>query len=547
MIGSNIVLGGAGTNRDIQIVPSADQSAQTSTIVVTVTDNESKTATETFTVTVAPVSVSANGNSIAPSQLFGFGLHQASELASRTFTITNPSSDAITITSVSAPDGFRVANGFTAGQSLAAGASVDVEVELNRNPGKSAGPLRIEIDNGAPAAFEFQLSGTVLAVGETIQDIGDGDLGFSTTGAWNQLESSIYAGGSTHFLDSDQAAGTATHSFDVIPGTYDVFSTWPTTVSNGTTVPYTIRDSDGTAILNKSVDQTARPSDLTHEGFGFQKIGTVSASGETLFVDVTNEGAGGRAYVDDVVLRMQGPLGDDVIVTVDGAVPGQGVEIPNGSYFGFGSHVESFPSQTFSVTNNKTTAITVTNLFLPVGFVPSGFNAQTLAPGASMSFVVSHFSGTALGLDPYGQKVGNIGIQMVDGTGPLGSGGVHSIRLSSTVLRANEIGQFIDDGDDAYYPDGPLDNFAHVPPPTVTDPNEIIVIPITPGGNTDAGSTYRGDYDTVPFLPPLLTNPPTDPPPIPDAQADYVFDVQPGVYRVYATWGAGTGLSLIHI
>ena len=144
----------------------------------------------------------------------------------------------------------------------------------------------------------------------------DSGSGFSTTGTWASHSGS---GFNNDYLTSTTAADTATYTFTVTPGWYQVGATWPAT-SGDYYSNYTLLD--GNAIGTVQVNQSVAPSDYTASGASWKNLGTFYIAGTTLSVQLARGNSSYSVVADAVrIQRLQGDGGADDDFHVQSASP----------------------------------------------------------------------------------------------------------------------------------------------------------------------------------------------------------------------------------
>jgi len=110
-------------------------------------------------------------------------------------------------------------------------------------------------------------------------------------GAWSTYTGSSYGAGS-HYAAAGSGTLTATFQFSgLAPGQYKVYATYFAHTNRGTNVPYTINSggSPTTVLVNQQVAPTA---DATAGGVNFKLLATVTVTGSTLSVALSNNANG---------------------------------------------------------------------------------------------------------------------------------------------------------------------------------------------------------------------------------------------------------------
>jgi parallel beta-helix repeat protein len=126
--------------------------------------------------------------------------------------------------------------------------------------------------------------------------------GFSDTGTWGAA-SGGYDG---ETLQSQSSSATATYTFSVTPGWYQVAATWPA-IGSGLSTPYAV-SGGGVALGTVGVYQNQAPTGFTESGATWQTLGYFYVTGTTLAVQVSHSGIFGFSLADAVLV--QKVLGD---------------------------------------------------------------------------------------------------------------------------------------------------------------------------------------------------------------------------------------------
>ncbi len=333
---------------------------------------------------VAPVSLSESQlGAVADKGHVGFGITGVGQLVDKTFTLTNDSAAAITLEPIAAPQGFSIVNNFTAGQTLAAAASVNFTVRLDATAAsKSYGPLSIVVDDGAESLLELTVSGTTLAAGSAVQVVDDSDVGFYHSGTFYSISGGGLNGAMQHSHPSWRGS-LARWVVDVEPGTYEVAATWPSSSARAIDAPFTIYDGVGGSVLATStVDQTDAPRGFVEAGTAWDSLGEVTATGNTLVIEVSNDSTTGYSIAD--AIRVQ-RLAD---VSVSEATLGN---VALGDHVGFGvTEVGSPVEKTFTLSNDSADPVLLAPITAATGFtVVNNFqSSQVLSAGQTIDFTV---------------------------------------------------------------------------------------------------------------------------------------------------------------
>ncbi|QDT41467.1 hypothetical protein Pan241w_15280 [Gimesia alba] len=313
---------------------------------------------------------------------------------SKTFTVTNLSSMDVDVTGlVEFPAGFSIdpASPFgtdTMPVTIAGGGSVTFTIQFDGGTsGSTFGQISFTTGDEDENPYNFTVSGTA---GPATVGITDSD--FSTTGTWNDYTPRGI--GDPEFLYAGVAdvggsgANSATWSFDVEPGRYQVVANWyvhpnlaPYGGAAASNAPYTIYD-DLSPVTTVLVSHQTNPNDFLDDGTLWEYIGNpVAITGNTLSVQLTDN-ADGIVFADEIrIYRVVDPV---ISVEVDGGV------VEDGGTVDFEETIVGAPViKTFTVTNYGERNMALGTLNLPAGFsLLSGFGNDNLSPGSSTTFTV---------------------------------------------------------------------------------------------------------------------------------------------------------------
>jgi hypothetical protein len=343
---------------------------------------------------------------------------------------------------------------------------------------------------------------TVLPIpAATSQTIDDGNVsGFSTTNDW-QTASGAGNGGGTHYAAAGSGGSTATWTFQVTPGQYQVYASWPGSASTvlASNAPYTISDGNsdlGSELVNQQIAATGSPY------AGFQLLGTFNVTSTTLVVTLSNN-ANGQVTADSV--RIVG--GGIPVVAPQISVAGNQQTIPagdtqpitdDGTNFGLATIGGSAIVETFTITNTGLGVLNLTGS-QPVSLsgssdfsIVSQPSVSSLAPGASTTLKVSFAPTTAAA------ETATLSIADNDSSQP----NPFVFQVAGTGLPSNI--QIVDNGHAGYSDDG-----------TWLD-------------QAQAGFEGHAEYHAAGSA---------------TALANWNFaNLAPGQYQVYATWPGGFGV-----
>ena len=409
----------------------------------------------------------------------------------QTYTITNTGTSTLNLVG-SAPVSVSNTTDFTVTQptvsSLAAGASTTFQVAF----APTAANLRqavisILTNNVAANPFTFEIQGTGLSANvETI--VGPGQAGYSSSG----MTTSTATGFDGEYQSAPSGSGSdqATWTFiGLVPGQYQISSTWPGLSNGATNAPYSIYDNT-TSLGTVNANQVQVPTGVTSRGATWQQLAVVTIGSGTLKVILTNNANG---YVAADAVRIVGPLppvqvtGASNVSIIEGS---QNPSTANNTDFGQALMGGAAVTQTFTITNTGTSTLNL------VGSAPVSVSNTTdftvtqpavssLAAGASTTFQVS-FAPTA----------NNLRQALLSILTNSSAADPFTFEIQGTGLPAN-VEQFIVPGDGGY---------------------------TSTGMTTTSGSGFGGEYQSAP------SGSGSD-------QAAWTFTgLAPGQYQVSSTW-----------
>ncbi len=130
--------------------------------------------------------------------------------------------------------------------------------------------------------------------------VDDGSASYLAAGAWKMLAGTGYSADAR--TAAARSGGTSTWTFTGLkPGQYRVAATWSGSQLNAKDAPFTI-SSGGKTLATARVNQQRAAGTFTSGGVGWQNLGTVSISGNTLTVRLASS-ANGRVLADAIRLE----------------------------------------------------------------------------------------------------------------------------------------------------------------------------------------------------------------------------------------------------
>ncbi len=297
-------------------------------------------------------------NMVDDSSSVSFGSTNVGTAVTKTFTVKNDGDATLTLTQLVAgnmPAGFTLVSGFGS-TTLAAGASTTFSVKLSATAaGTFSGALIVTSNDASEGSFAIQLTGTV-ATAVTKKIIDNGATGFSTVGTWTAISN---AGRDADALRVAKGTGgvAATWSFTgLTAGQYKVSATWVNASTNATNSPFTIT-SGSTVLKNTVVNQRLAPTGLTADGSNWFNLGTVTITGTTLTVKLTNN-ANGYVSADAIRIEKVTSAGVPAAASIAGgaAVGGATAGSFGGSYFATAGNTGNNSGVTGAVVSNSAAA-----------------------------------------------------------------------------------------------------------------------------------------------------------------------------------------------
>jgi len=354
------------------------------TLTVTLTNDANGWVTADA-IRVAPVvnpeiDVSEGGGMLTSgTSVVDFGSTAVGTPVVRTFTVKNLGGGELNLAAtIVVPDGFSIVTPAGA-NSLAPGAATTFQVQFDATRSATfGGDLLLYNSDPNESPFRVTLAGEVAA---TVID--NGDLGFSTGGAWSNFVGAGFQNDMA-FTGSVNSGDTATWTFtSLTPGTtYNVWTTWVEHANRATNAPFTV--TGGATPATVQVNQQLAPDDFTMAGTAWENLVPVTVTGTTLTVELSNMANG--FVVADAVQITAAVLAPDISVEVDGGDVNDGTGMVE-----FGATVLGVPVQkTFTVTNDGTQALSLSEpIAAPSGFLATGFGQTILNAGDSTTFTLT--------------------------------------------------------------------------------------------------------------------------------------------------------------
>lgn len=249
----------------------------------------------------SPLQVQVGTSTLANGAAYSFGTTPLGTPVVKTFTVTNLSSQPLTLASLAGtlPPGFSVVQDLEQ-TALPAGASAQFAVQFDAAAaGNFGGSLLLRDVAGEQTLFRLELGGTVSdPLAPLVRTLDNGDPGYQRSGSWSTLSGKGFEG------DVDQArkgngSSVASWSYRDLPeGQYRVWVTWSAHSKNASNAPFTVLD--GTTVCTTvRINERLAPSGLTAEGARWKMLTTVTIRSGTLTVRLTNS-ANGQVVADAV-------------------------------------------------------------------------------------------------------------------------------------------------------------------------------------------------------------------------------------------------------
>jgi hypothetical protein len=237
-----------------------------------------------------------------------FGSTTVGQPVSRTITIQNAGSSDLILQPAVAPAGFTITSNFTSSP-IPPGGTATLVVRLDASSvGSFSGTLSFATNDPDENSFQFTVSGAV-ANPTVVQIMDDGDAGYSTSGSWSTYQSP-QSGRNNDWQYAVNSSGpaTATWSFNnLTPGQYRVSTTWGANPAFAANARYSILAVSGGMVLGSSlINQQQAPNDFTDQGSAWEDVKTVTITGSTLVVELTNVGTDPYVIADAIRIERIG-------------------------------------------------------------------------------------------------------------------------------------------------------------------------------------------------------------------------------------------------
>src|SRR5262249_30837669 len=247
----------------------------------------------------APIITVLDGSTVIPFQTgtVNFGSTSVGAPVTKTLTVRTDGNANLTL-QAAAP---TVPAGYTAtafgSTTVAPGQTTTFTVTLTATAsGTFSGQVSFTNGDSLRNPFTFNVTGSVNVVQTGVLIIDDGDSGFATTpvGApWTSMSGQGFGNDFTFMTATGTGSNFATWTFTgLTPGTYRVSATWTANTNRSTAAPYIITDGPaGTTTpppVTVVVNQQVAPSLFPDQGVMWDDLTTISISGNTLAVQLTD-------------------------------------------------------------------------------------------------------------------------------------------------------------------------------------------------------------------------------------------------------------------
>ncbi len=311
-----------------------------------------------------------------------FGSTFGGDPITKTFTVENVGYGPLTLGSISLPaSGFSLASNWGS-TTLQSGESTSFAVRLDAaGAGTFSGSVSFSTNDSDESPFDFNVTGNVV----TTKIIDNGGAGYGLSGLWGRADNQGF-GGDIDYSHPGWGGATASWTFDVTPGQYQVAANWSHYANRATNSPFTVFDG-ATSRGTVQVNQELAPNDFTDQGAAWENFGIFVINGNTLSVQLSNA-ANEYVMADGVRIVRIG----DLPTTPEIQVRVGTTDVADGSgSVDFGSTLWGGPiTKTFTVENVGYGPLSLGSISLPAGgfSLASNFGSTTLGAGESTSFEV---------------------------------------------------------------------------------------------------------------------------------------------------------------
>lgn len=325
-----------------------------------------------------------------------FGAVAVGASVSKTFTIDNPGTEDLELADLSVPTGYRIISNFGS-STLAPGASTTFTVRYDAsNPGAANGAISFSTNIESRPTFSFNVTGSATAFSSTLDD---GSAGFTLAGTWG-VSTGVGFGADQRWKAAGTGLGTATWAFaNLLPGQYRVSATYRAGATLATAAGYTVLDGAGATLGTGSINQRVAANDRLVSAAWWEDVATVSLTGTSLRVRLSDASAGGPVVADGIRIERIGNLSGGAEIFVS-TVAGTTTSFlsDNVGTLNLGSAASGVALQrVFTIRNVGDADLNLTDpISLPSGYTMlSAPGTTAIAPGGSTTFTVRLNPGVA--------------------------------------------------------------------------------------------------------------------------------------------------------
>ncbi|HEX5105711.1 MAG TPA: choice-of-anchor D domain-containing protein, partial [Pirellulaceae bacterium] len=238
------------------------------------------------------IEVTVGSVSIADGATVNYGTRTVGTAITRMFVVRNAGTGTLNLTPLNAnsiPAGFTLVANLGA-TSLAPGESTSFKIQMTSTAaGTYSGVISLGNNDSDESPFEITIRGVVEAPEPqaVVRYIDNGASGFSTSGTWYRVTGT---GRESDIHRALPGSGTtvATWTFSGLDaGQYRVSATWPGASYYASNAPFSIYNGSQ-ALKTVSINQKAASSGFSDAGSQWADLGTVTITGNTLVVRLTN-------------------------------------------------------------------------------------------------------------------------------------------------------------------------------------------------------------------------------------------------------------------
>jgi hypothetical protein len=305
-----------------------------------------------------------------------YGITTVGTAVTRTFTIQNTGTAALTLSAPTLPSGFSLVGAFPT--SIAAGNNATFTVKLDAaTVGTYSGNISFANNDSNENPYNFAIAGVVNAAagpeinvtdggfGGTTDNIADGDTTPSTTDGTDYGTTTIGTAVTRSFTIQNTGTALLTLSAPTLPSGFSLVGAFPTNIAAGNNATFTVK-LDATATGNYSGNISFANNDSDENPYNFAIAGVVNPV-PVPEINVTDGGFGGAT--DNIA------DGDTTPTTTDGTDYGA-------------TTVGTTATRTFTIENTGTSTLSLSAPTLPSGFSLVGAFPTSIAAGNNATFTV---------------------------------------------------------------------------------------------------------------------------------------------------------------